>query len=508
MTTYQRFQKLNIEHSAIGMDQSISDENYFCTPIGAEVIGEAGVDGIHYCFIEGFGEMVFAVNPLGIPGKYVHPIAKNFEDLLKLLLACGSMAAIDQTYMWDEELFDQYVMDNQPEENQQSIMNMIKEVFQITPMENSYHYIKELQRSFDYSKLVFSEEYYEIVTEMEASKVDTSKVKAPEWKVTYEGGFFPKRGRAGKEIRLNREFIWGNEVWHIPAVYLCTKGIVVDFCVEVDVNLVKEFINKWNLYQENGRSYTNEEYEQIQEENPLNMEFQTKIFVNDIGLLQAQGCGVYWISEECMPDDMKTETEAKWILEHYGYDLKKAWAIHRISYSWTEKKPKTIEAMKVKLEREMAKIPCTPFIAPKPGENHVIKNPSTGVEYIFSVLEYEEKEMEPSHFKDDSMEWPTKYAVMNYTLFPELDNFYLKDSCHGDSPRRKQTNSHGIIAASVGIIELRMKAEDGEKYYHPDGTVAKLRVGYSSMYFENPKKIEWKLIFQEKKVPDMEIQLI
>lgn len=58
-------------------------------------------------------------------------------------------------------------MDNQPNANQQLILNVIKDTFQIAPMEEPYHYIKELQGSFDYRKLVFSEEYYEIVPEEE-----------------------------------------------------------------------------------------------------------------------------------------------------------------------------------------------------------------------------------------------------------------------------------------------------------------------------------------------------
>ena len=43
--------------------------------------------------------MVFSISPSAFPGENVHPIAKNFEDLLRLLLACGSMDAIEQTYM-------------------------------------------------------------------------------------------------------------------------------------------------------------------------------------------------------------------------------------------------------------------------------------------------------------------------------------------------------------------------------------------------------------------------
>ena len=66
--------------------------------------------GIHYCFVKGFDEMVFAVSPENLPGEYVHPITRSFTDMLSLLLACGSMDAIEQAHMWDEAAFDGYAV--------------------------------------------------------------------------------------------------------------------------------------------------------------------------------------------------------------------------------------------------------------------------------------------------------------------------------------------------------------------------------------------------------------
>ena len=109
MNLYQQFKKLNIDHSAIGLEQCDTYAPYFCTPKDAKVIGSAGVDGIHYCFVKGFAEMVFTVSPANLPGEYVHPIARSFGDMLSLLLACGSMDAIEQAHMWDETTFDGYV---------------------------------------------------------------------------------------------------------------------------------------------------------------------------------------------------------------------------------------------------------------------------------------------------------------------------------------------------------------------------------------------------------------
>ena len=33
----------------------------------------------------------------------------------------------------------------------------------------------------------------------------------------------------GKEIPVEKTFLWDDEVWHVPAVYACGKGLVADF---------------------------------------------------------------------------------------------------------------------------------------------------------------------------------------------------------------------------------------------------------------------------------------
>lgn len=94
--THKKINEYNIDLSSLGI---VADEDaplYFCTPKGARVIGWAGVDGIHYCFVRGFSDMVFAISPMNLPGNYVHPVARNFTDFLQLLLACGDAAALEQ----------------------------------------------------------------------------------------------------------------------------------------------------------------------------------------------------------------------------------------------------------------------------------------------------------------------------------------------------------------------------------------------------------------------------
>ena len=84
---YEKYKNLKIDGSWIGLEAG-TQTPYFCTPIGAEIIGWD--NGIHYCFIKSFGDMVFCVNPETCCDYNVYPIARNFCDFLGLILATGN----------------------------------------------------------------------------------------------------------------------------------------------------------------------------------------------------------------------------------------------------------------------------------------------------------------------------------------------------------------------------------------------------------------------------------
>ena len=84
---FQKFLRSGIELSVVGVECREDNNPYFCTPKGASIFGWAGVDGIHFCFVRGFGSMVFSVSPMNSAPDFVHPLANNFADFLRLLLA-------------------------------------------------------------------------------------------------------------------------------------------------------------------------------------------------------------------------------------------------------------------------------------------------------------------------------------------------------------------------------------------------------------------------------------
>ena len=61
MTMYEKYCQLRINSVWLGLEKSDFCRNYFCTPVNVTIIGWE--NSIHYCCIQGYQDMVFAVNP-------------------------------------------------------------------------------------------------------------------------------------------------------------------------------------------------------------------------------------------------------------------------------------------------------------------------------------------------------------------------------------------------------------------------------------------------------------
>ena len=145
---YEKYKNLKIDGSWIGLEAG-AQTPYFCTPIGAEIIGWD--NGIHYCFIKDFGDMVFCVNPETCCDYNVYPIARNFCDFLGLILATGNTNILQQIIWWDKKRFEDFV--NSPEEQEyrvrpevQGVLSTIRKGIDIAPIDTPFEYIKDIRR--------------------------------------------------------------------------------------------------------------------------------------------------------------------------------------------------------------------------------------------------------------------------------------------------------------------------------------------------------------------------
>lgn len=167
-TLYTQFRHSGINTACLGLEQREMLE-YYCTPVGADVIGwDWG--GVHYCFIPGFGDIVFGVAPENYCGHKVFPIAKNFADFIGLLLATRNTNALLQIINWDKDQFLQYL--STPEEiaytsgrEVSDALSALHTTLGIDPISNPFDYVKALQQDFPYDQIPFSDEYYETTGE-------------------------------------------------------------------------------------------------------------------------------------------------------------------------------------------------------------------------------------------------------------------------------------------------------------------------------------------------------
>lgn len=321
----------------------------------------------------------------------------------------------------------------------------------------------------------------------------------PEWEVYFENPFYGwHRGhdKPGIEIPVSKTFTWGGRTWHIPAVYSCGKGLVVDFCVEIDPVALHPFLEKWNPLWEEDRPLTREEEEQQNAENPMRIDFNSKAKVNGRELRFSRGSDLDWVPMSCRPEGRcwngRDNSEAVRLMEHYGLNAEVGWVFFRQSFLWTTSARPKLNTLSISLEQRRQAIPGLRFTVGGVGDKISFTNPFSGKTHTLHILKYENQEADLSGFPVDDFECPTHYVSMSYFVEPDLPRELLsvRDFGRGDSPRSKKQSAGGCALAFV------TNDEEGDSW-----------TACSALRFEKPKQIEWQILFFQKTAEDMEIDL-
>ena len=282
--TDRQFLKAQIDREPLGLIMDGPFEAYFCTPKGARIFARSGVDGIHFCFVRGFGETVFAVSPMNGRENCVHPVAKSFRDFLRLLLALHDAAAIEQAWQWNAAQLEEFEQKHPSSDEQLAALDKLVFTFHLRPMAEPWKYIHTVQSGFDYGKLRFSEEFYDD---------DTPDMTDEPWQVTFEGNFWGAHGKPGKELQLGAAFSWAGDEWLVPAAYVCKEGMVLDIIKHVPVEKLFSFREKWELCPENdGSDWEEDKCIRARAENPFEGRFSAELTVNGQTLQWKRGCAL------------------------------------------------------------------------------------------------------------------------------------------------------------------------------------------------------------------------
>lgn len=323
-----------------------------------------------------------------------------------------------------------------------------------------------------------------------------------EWKVFFSGSFWGHHGRerAGREVRVGASFPWGDALWQVPAVYVCGKGLVADFCARVAPERVLAFLNKWDLSPERGEpNLTDEQRMELEAENPLSLNVDTQMAVNGRPLPNSHGCGLSW--NPCLPGEMQ-EREARDILAHYGLDPAYGWILLRRSFRWVTSRPPALRSLQVTLRQEPLSLPGPRFRVSGPGDSVPFTHPLTGASHTLYVDDCQPQEL--SNLRTDGL--PTHFCLMRYHLLPDLpqDGFSVRDCRESDPPRNREGAGTALGGAvAVGIIG----GADGPVAVFTEGG-SNQRAACSSLRFEPPPEVEWRMEFRVKTQPDQTADLL
>lgn len=482
MTIYERFCGSSLDTAAIGLATEPEAAGHPFTPLGAHIIGWTGRDYVHFCFVEGFGETVFAVDPAA--GEPVYPVANTFSEFLGLILACRGTEAILNAWCCSSLRFSRFLAQQRLSYKQQSILRAIANAYAPPAIVSPFSYLMEIRRSFDGRRLAFSPEAAE------------AGLPLPyKFTAAFSGSFWEPSGKkkAGKETRLNQTVSWGDQLWHIPALYACKEGLVLDFCVEVPFQQLQAFSEK----------YPDAEYGKADaavREYPLNIEATAALTLNGKRLPEKSGCRIVW------DPLLHNDGMAARLMEHYSCDREAGWVFLRKAFLWYRKRQPAIQSLKLTLQAPPVTIPGQRFQTPPVGESLTLRHPVSGGEYTLTVQEFTQEELDANFLLD----YPKHYAQMRYTLSPALPEaeFFLRDCVENDATLEPiMANAQIPEAASIGIIG----GSDGPTAIYlsrPAGLPEDTRVACSAFHYTPPEAITWQAEFREKPRQDLSIDLL
>lgn len=316
------------------------------------------------------------------------------------------------------------------------------------------------------------------------------------YKVFYQGSLYGHfgRDRAGKEIEINKNFLWGGENWLVPSVYICGKGLVADILKSVSVEDFRAFAEKFGLDEaDDPENFSPQRLAKAEAENPLGGGIYVTAKIN------GRESSMEFSSSDCwnplFPDGGNSEK----LLEKYGLDKSFCWQITRVSIPWHGRKPKKIGSLSLRLRADRIRVSDMHFKAERPGDRTEFTNPATGKTHILTVTDIKRQSLAqfPHIGKDESK----FFTLLRVDISPEIskDALLITDCAEGDRTHKGalpgNTSAIGIIGGADGPTVIISEYESGH-------------TACSSMHFEPEYEPDWCMTFYDKPREDIEVELI
>ena len=130
------------------------------------------------------------------------------------------------------------------------------------------------------------------------------------------------------QCKCNAHLTVGHYGIYIPVVYLFDQGISMHFCIQMDLDMVREYIQKWF-------NVSTSEKKLVERTNPLKIKTVPSVMINGIPLNYNHRSETYWIPD-AQTYHMNNPPEGEALLQQYNLDSKKVWLFQRIQCPWNK----------------------------------------------------------------------------------------------------------------------------------------------------------------------------
>lgn len=401
----------------------------------------------------------------------------------------------------------------------------------------------------------------------------------------YHNGNFQsgRRGSRLTAVPVQQTFLWGRQEILVPAVYVGQAGAVLDVCARIPVEDMAAFLRKWPKERRLSLD-TQEDYEQIDADNPGSRDFLVEMSLDDAPLKLSSSSSINWYPEEvfrmgneasapAQEDEWTNDLHAEKLMEAYGCSRECCWHFGRLNYNWNgepilaprkislafqaqptpvtagyfttaldaagrllaslgqnqaassleesedsafeqpeasslvaHEEPafgETEELAFGQTERPAAPADSAGHLPPSNGslEEQTIKiaHPGTGQEYTLTLHDCRQTRHDFTDIGAEGILYPEYCQMLSYHISPDIgcDLFDIRDCADSDKPRKSEGSEKPSDASGATAVFLAGKSPSPER-----------RTAVSSMHFEPVPEIRWRMVFQVRTKPRMEVSFV
>lgn len=455
MISYKTFKQSCLDLTVLGLQDNPSVSQNIPTPKDAKVLAWLIDSPVHFCQMPEQGQTVFAVDPNGLPSEQMLPVAEDIWNFIGLLICCKDAALIAGAYQWSSFRFRELISAVNPGMKARSVLRALENIYHPPVIQDPGVLMSLLRKKFATSS------------------------EDKDWNVEFDTDFCRvcSEGKTGKELPVNRSLSNELEMWHVPSVFLCEEGIVVDTFMEVSADRLESFRKDWGDRSNESLSLADKLQRHL--DDPLTTSVTGILTVNDKLLRCKSSFSAIW---NPLNDN---SSQVRGILKHYYLDPDLGYLFRRYCFLRKGRQPQ-IRTMQLTLEAMPVMVPDECFTVHKDGMCFRFTHPATGLEHIFTAVSLTNEALNPNFLTNH----PCFYSRLTYTLEPSIspENFRVVDRDPGDDWDGHQDEPAAVVYAG-------RKPDPG-------------RYALSSLHYEPRDQVRWQMVFRRKLHKDIQLKLL